>query len=112
MLKEAVFTMKLESDLRDEFMAAAEETHRPAMMKSDTEKKKALVCEDEAGLVNRGRGVGKLRLRFLARWSVHHHMRCLDCTGSLYVVYTVLLGVGAPASSADPWRYLCVWDDG
>lgn len=30
MLKEAVFTMKLESDLRDEFMAAAEESHRPA----------------------------------------------------------------------------------
>jgi hypothetical protein len=30
MLKQAVFTMKLEPDLRDEFMAAAEETHRPA----------------------------------------------------------------------------------
>ena len=30
MLKQAVFTMKLEPNLRDEFMAAAEETHRPA----------------------------------------------------------------------------------
>lgn len=30
MSKEAVFTMKLEHALRDEFMAAAEETHRPA----------------------------------------------------------------------------------
>ena len=30
MSKAAVFTMKLESDLRDEFMAAAEASHRPA----------------------------------------------------------------------------------
>ena len=30
MSKEAVFTMKLEHELRDEFMAAAEATHRPA----------------------------------------------------------------------------------
>lgn len=30
MPKEAVFTMKLESSLRDEFMAEAEATHRPA----------------------------------------------------------------------------------
>jgi len=30
MAKEAVFTVKLESDLRDAFAAAAEETHRPA----------------------------------------------------------------------------------
>ena len=30
MAKEAVFTVKLESDLRDAFTAAAEETHRPA----------------------------------------------------------------------------------
>jgi predicted transcriptional regulator len=30
MAKEAVFTMKLESELRDEFMAAAEAAHRPA----------------------------------------------------------------------------------
>jgi predicted transcriptional regulator len=30
MPKEAVFTMKLETELRDEFMAAAEATHRPA----------------------------------------------------------------------------------
>ncbi len=30
MSKEAVFTMKLEHELRDEFMAAAEESHRPA----------------------------------------------------------------------------------
>jgi predicted transcriptional regulator len=28
--KEAVFTMKLEKELRDEFMAAAEASHRPA----------------------------------------------------------------------------------
>jgi len=28
--KEAMFTMKLESELRDEFMAAAEAAHRPA----------------------------------------------------------------------------------
>ncbi len=30
MAKEAVFTLKLEPELRDEFMAAAELTHRPA----------------------------------------------------------------------------------
>ena len=30
MSMEAVFTMKLESELRDEFMAAAEAAHRPA----------------------------------------------------------------------------------
>lgn len=30
MSKEAVFTMKLESELREEFMAEAEATHRPA----------------------------------------------------------------------------------
>lgn len=30
MAKKAVFTMKLEPELRAEFMAAAEETHRPA----------------------------------------------------------------------------------
>lgn len=30
MPKAAVFTMKLEPDLRDEFMAAAEASHRPA----------------------------------------------------------------------------------
>ena len=30
MSKEAVFTMKLEPELRSEFMAAAEATHRPA----------------------------------------------------------------------------------
>ena len=29
-MKEAVFTMKLESDLRDAFMAEAEAAHRPA----------------------------------------------------------------------------------
>lgn len=30
MPKEAVFTLKLEPELRDQFMAAAEATHRPA----------------------------------------------------------------------------------
>lgn len=30
MPKEAMFTLKLEADLRDEFMAEAEATHRPA----------------------------------------------------------------------------------
>jgi len=30
MSKEAVFTMKLESELRDQFMAEAEASHRPA----------------------------------------------------------------------------------
>ena len=30
MQKAAVFTMKLETELRDEFMAAAEASHRPA----------------------------------------------------------------------------------
>ena len=30
MLKQAVFTMKLEPELRDEFMAEAEAAHRPA----------------------------------------------------------------------------------
>lgn len=30
MAKDAVFTMKLEPDLRDQFMAAAEAAHRPA----------------------------------------------------------------------------------
>ncbi|MGE4248510.1 MAG: antitoxin of toxin-antitoxin stability system [Parvibaculaceae bacterium] len=30
MPKEAVFTMKLEAELRDEFLAEAEATHRPA----------------------------------------------------------------------------------
>jgi hypothetical protein len=29
-MKEAVFTMKLESDLRDDFMAAANAVHQPA----------------------------------------------------------------------------------
>jgi hypothetical protein len=31
MSKEAVFTMKLESELRDNFMAEAEASHRPAI---------------------------------------------------------------------------------
>ena len=30
MAKQAVFTMKIESDLRDEFMSEAEASHRPA----------------------------------------------------------------------------------
>lgn len=30
MAKEAVFTVKLEADLRDQFVAAAESAHRPA----------------------------------------------------------------------------------
>lgn len=30
MSKEAVFTMKLEAELREEFMAAAQAAHRPA----------------------------------------------------------------------------------
>jgi len=30
MLKQAVFTMKLEPELRDEFMAEADASHRPA----------------------------------------------------------------------------------
>ncbi len=30
MAKQSVFTMKLEQELRDQFMAAAEATHRPA----------------------------------------------------------------------------------
>ncbi len=30
MLKEAIFTLKLEPDLRDQFMAEAHATHRPA----------------------------------------------------------------------------------
>ena len=57
--KKAVFNFKLETELRDEFMAAAEKSHRPAaqivreLMRADKTKKRHM----------RNLSAGKFRLR-------------------------------------------------
>jgi predicted transcriptional regulator len=53
MSKQAVFTMKLEAELRDEFMAAAEAVHRPAsqllreLMRNFVQQQRATLEYDE-----------------------------------------------------------------
>ncbi|QKE39293.1 antitoxin of toxin-antitoxin stability system [Ferrovum myxofaciens] len=72
MSKEAVFTMKLEPELRAEFMAEAEATHRPAsqvlrelMREFVRQQRNAREYEDflrvkvEAGRISMGAGVGR-----------------------------------------------------
>jgi predicted transcriptional regulator len=72
MSKEAVFTLKLESGLRDEFMAEAEAAHRPAsqvlreLMREFVQRQREardydefLRCKVEAGRVSMRAGVGR-----------------------------------------------------
>lgn len=84
MSKEAVFTMKLEAELRDQFMAEAEASHRPAsqvlreLMREFIERQRQARAYDNflAGKVEAGRasmraGVGRsndeVEARFAAR---------------------------------------------
>jgi len=72
MSKEAVFTMKLESELRDNFMAEAEASHRPAsqvlreLMREFVDRQRQareydafLTSKVEAGRVSKRAGVGR-----------------------------------------------------
>ena len=72
MSKEAVFTMKLEPELRDNFMAEAEASHRPAsqvlreLMREFVERQRQareydafLASKVEAGRVSMRAGVGR-----------------------------------------------------
>lgn len=72
MSKEAVFTMKLESELRDNFMAEAEASHRPAsqvlreLMREFVDRQRQareydafLASKVEAGRVSMRAGVGR-----------------------------------------------------
>lgn len=72
MSKEAVFTMKLESELRDNFMAEAEASHRPAsqvlreLMREFVDRQRQareydafLTSKVEAGRVSMRAGVGR-----------------------------------------------------
>ena len=72
MSKEAVFTMKLEPELRDQFMAEAEASHRPAsqvlreLMREFVERQRQareydafLASKVEAGRVSMRAGVGR-----------------------------------------------------
>ena len=84
MLKEAVFTMKLEPELRDNFMAEAEASHRPAsqvlreLMREFVERQRQareydafLASKVEAGRVSMRAGVGRsneeVEAKFAAR---------------------------------------------
>ncbi|MDQ2734105.1 MAG: antitoxin of toxin-antitoxin stability system [Pseudomonadota bacterium] len=84
MPKEAVFTMKLESELRDNFMAEAEASHRPAsqvlreLMREFVERQRQareydafLASKVEAGRVSMRAGVGRpndeVEAKFAAR---------------------------------------------
>ena len=84
MSKEAVFTMKLESELRDNFMAEAEASHRPAsqvlreLMREFVERQRQareydafLASKVEAGRVSMRAGVGRsneeVEAKFAAR---------------------------------------------
>ena len=84
MSKEAVFTMKLEPELRDNFMAEAEASHRPAsqvlreLMREFVERQRQareydafLASKVEAGRVSMRAGVGcsneEVEAKFAAR---------------------------------------------
>jgi predicted transcriptional regulator len=84
MSKEAVFTMKLEPELRDNFMAEAEASHRPAsqvlreLMREFVERQRRareydafLASKVEAGRVSMRAGVGRsndeVEAKFAAR---------------------------------------------
>ena len=84
MSKEAVFTMKLEPELRDNFMAEAEASHRPAsqvlreLMREFVERQRQareydafLASKVEAGRVSMRAGVGRgneeVEAKFAAR---------------------------------------------
>ena len=84
MSKEAVFTMKLEPELRDQFMAEAEASHRPAsqvlreLMREFVERQRQareydafLASKVKAGRVSMRSGVGrsndKVEAKFAAR---------------------------------------------
>ena len=84
MSKEAVFTMKLEPELRDQFMAEAEASHRPAsqvlreLMREFVERQRQareydafLASKVEAGRVSMRAGVGRsndeVEAKFAAR---------------------------------------------
>ena len=84
MSKEAVFTMKLESELRDNFMAEAEASHRPAsqvlreLMREFVERQRQareydafLASKVEAGRASLRAGVGRsndeVEAKFAAR---------------------------------------------
>ena len=84
MSKEAVFTMKLEPELRDNFMAEAEASHRPAsqvlreLMREFVERQRQareydvfLASKVEAGRVSMRTGVGRandeVEAKFAAR---------------------------------------------
>ena len=84
MSKEAVFTMKLEPELRDQFMAEAEASHRPAsqvlreLMREFIERQRQaraydsfLASKVEAGRVSMRAGVGRsneeVEAKFAAR---------------------------------------------
>ena len=84
MSKEAVFTMKLEPELRDQFMAEAEASHRTAsqvlreLMREFVERQRQareydafLACKVEAGRVSMRAGVGRsneeVEAKFAAR---------------------------------------------
>ena len=86
MSKEAVFTMKLEPELRDNFMAEAEASHRPAsqvlreLMREFVERQRQareydafLASKVEAGRVSMRAGVGRsneeVEAKFAARRS-------------------------------------------
>ena len=84
MSKEAVFTMKLEPELRDQFMAEAEASHRPAsqvlreLMREFVERQRQareydafLASKVEAGRMSMRAGVGRsneeVEAKFAAR---------------------------------------------
>ncbi len=83
MSKDAVFTMKLEAELRDQFMAEAEASHRPAsqvlreLMREFIERQRQARAYDSflAGKVEAGRaamraGVGRANDEVEARFAV------------------------------------------
>jgi predicted transcriptional regulator len=86
MSKEAVFTMKLEPELRAEFMAEAEATHRPAsqvlreLMREFVQKQRnAREYEDflrnkvEAGRISMRAGVGRSNDDVEAEFAARRH---------------------------------------
>ena len=82
MSKEAVFTMKLEPELRDQFMAEAEASHRPAsqvlreLMREFVERQRQareydafLASKVEAGRVSMRAGVGRFNEEVEAKFA-------------------------------------------
>ncbi len=82
MSKEAVFTMKLESELRDNFMAEAEASHRPAsqvlreLMREFVDRQRQareydtfLANKVEAGRVSMRAGVGRSNVEVEAKFA-------------------------------------------